>query len=62
MSILNDQEIPVGLGMALAQNLDAMQVFNSIDEASRQTVIEQAKHAKSKQEMESIVYELNSYS
>lgn len=61
MSILNDQEIPVGLGMALAQNLDAMEVFNSMDEASRQEVIERARHVQSKQEVESMVYELNSY-
>jgi|GEM_PF-313240 len=61
MSIYNDQEIPVGLGMALAQNLDAMEVFNSMDDGSRQNVIERARHVKSKQEMESMVYELNSY-
>lgn len=27
MSLLNNDDIPLGLGMALAQNMDAMRVF-----------------------------------
>ena len=35
MSLLNNDEIPLGLGMALAQNMDAMRVFSSLSESSR---------------------------
>ena len=32
MSLLNDDGIPLGLGMALAQNMDAMRTFSSMSE------------------------------
>ncbi|NCC15590.1 MAG: hypothetical protein EOM28_04475 [Clostridia bacterium] len=58
MSILNDKEIPIGLGMALAQNMDAMQAFASMDERNRSHVIERSHHAQSKNDMQSIVNDL----
>lgn len=58
MSILNDKEIPIGLGMALSQNLDAMQVFSSMDESSRNDIIERSHHAQSKNDMQNIVTDL----
>ncbi|MDD3394891.1 MAG: hypothetical protein PHG19_09665 [Anaerotignum sp.] len=58
MSILNDKEIPIGLGMALAQNMDAMQAFASMDERTRSHVIERSHHAQSKNDMQSIVNDL----
>ncbi|WP_313524592.1 hypothetical protein [Anaerotignum sp.] len=58
MSILNDKKIPIGLGMALSQNLDAMQVFATMDEGSRNRVIERSHHAQSKNDMQSIVSDL----
>lgn len=58
MSILNDKEIPIGLGMALSQNLDAMKVFASMDEKARHRIIERSHHAQSKNEMQSIVTDL----
>lgn len=59
MSILNNDEIPVGLSMAFAENLRAMERFSNMDEQDRRDVIERAKHANSKQEMRGIVSELN---
>ena len=58
MNILNNDEIPIGLGMALARNLNAMQVFASLDGASRENVIQRSHLANSKQDMESIVNDL----
>lgn len=59
MSILNNDEIPMGLSMAFAENLRAMQRFSNMDEQGKREVIERARHAGSKQEMRSIVSELN---
>lgn len=58
MSILNDNEIPIGLGMALSQNLDAMQVFASMDESARNRIIQYSRHAQSKNDMQNIVNNL----
>ncbi|WMI81862.1 hypothetical protein [Anaerotignum sp. MB30-C6] len=58
MSILNDKEIPIGLGMALSQNLDAMRVFASMDEGARKRIIERSHQAQSKNDMQSIVSDL----
>ena len=55
MSLLNNDEIPLGLGMALAQNMDAMRVFSSLSESSRQNVIDRSRQVNSKQEMERLV-------
>lgn len=55
MSLLNNDEIPLGLGMALAQNMDAMRVFSSLSESSRQSVIDRSRQVNSKQEMEHLV-------
>ena len=58
MNILNNDEIPIGLGMALAKNLNAMQVFASLDDVSRNSVIQRSHLANSKKDMESIVNDL----
>ena len=41
--------------MALAQNMDAMRVFSSLSESSRQNVIDRSRQVNSKQEMEHLV-------
>lgn len=61
MSLLNDREIPEGLGMALAQNMSAMQAFSNLDDRSRDSVVNRARQVKSRQEMDSIVSELTLY-
>lgn len=60
MNILNNDEIPVGLSMALAENIRAMERFGNMGEQERKEVINQAKQAGSKQEMRSIVSGLGS--
>lgn len=59
MGIFNNDEIPAGLSMALVENIRAVEAFGKLDETERQAVIYQAKKASSKQEMRSIVSELN---
>ena len=51
-------EIPLGFGMALAQNLEAMNHFSTLSEDKKQKVVDRASHAASKQEMHSIVNQL----
>ncbi|MDO5154390.1 MAG: hypothetical protein Q4D51_00350 [Eubacteriales bacterium] len=58
MSILNNDEIPVGLSMAFAENLRAMERFSNMDEQEKAQVLQQARQASSKQEMRSIVAEI----
>ena len=58
MSILNDREIPVGFGMALAQSIDALNAFSHLDEGARNRVLARTRNAQSKAEMQQIVDDL----
>lgn len=60
MSILNNDEIPVGLSMALAENLHAMERFSNMDEGQKQEFIRRSRAVSSKQEMRSLVSGLDS--
>lgn len=60
MNILNNDEIPVGLSMALAENLRAMERFGNMGEQEQRNFINQCKNVKSKQEMKSLVSGLDS--
>ena len=55
---MEQQEIPQGLGMALARYPDAMQRFGAMSEAERQPVIDSAHAVQSKQEMQALVERL----
>lgn len=57
---VNGPEIPMGLGMALAENLNAMEYFASLSPAQQQAVIERTHQIRSKQEMQSFVQSLPS--
>lgn len=57
---VNGPEIPMGLGMALAENLNAMEYFASLSPAQQQAVIERTHQIRSKQEMRSFVQSLPS--
>ena len=59
MSILNNDEIPVGLSMALAENLHAMERFRNMAEPERQEFINRSRNVGSKQEMRSLVADLD---
>ena len=53
-------ELPLGLGMALAQNPSAMESFTAMSEAERRQVIEHTHSIRSKQEMQAFVNSLPS--
>lgn len=51
-------ELPIGFGMQLAKNLDAMNYFSNLDEEGKRQVVNQTKNIGSKQEMEQFVSSL----
>lgn len=53
-----DMELPLGLGLAMAQRPEAMERFAALPEAERQAVVAQARSARTKQEMQSCVERL----
>lgn len=57
-TVADDDGIPLGLGMALAQNTRAMRTFASMSEEQRKQVIEGAHHVNSKAEMRAYVSKL----
>jgi protein-arginine kinase len=54
-NLLSDKEIPIGLGMALAQNVHSMKYFTSLDKESQQQIIDQTHNIRSKAEMQQFV-------
>lgn len=59
MSLLNDDAVPIGFGMALAQNLNAMKHFSGMTEAEKEEILNRARDAGSKKEMDSLIESLN---
>lgn len=56
--LLNDPGVPLGFGMALAQNPDAMDVFSGLTQAQREQVLAKSRRIRSKAEMRSYVNSL----
>lgn len=54
----NNPEMPMGLGMALAQNLQAMEYYASLPPTQQQAVIEHTHSIRSRQEMQQYVEDL----
>ncbi len=54
----NNPEIPIGLGMALAMNREAMNSFASMPAQQQQQIIEQTHSIRSKEEMRAFVQSL----
>lgn len=52
---MNFSEVPVGFGMALAQNERAMNAFAMMTKEQKQAIWNKARHAQSEQEMQNIV-------
>ncbi len=52
---MNSKDLPLGFGMALAQNESAMKRFEGMSEAEKQGIIQKAKAVSSKREMRAIV-------
>ncbi len=61
MSLLDDHNVPIGFGLALAQDLNAMNHFANMDKATQQSVIEHTHHIHSKEEMHKFVSNLGNY-
>lgn len=53
-----DAELPLGLGLAMAQRPEAMERFAALPEAERQAVVNKARIARTKQEMRACVDQL----
>ncbi|BCJ98235.1 hypothetical protein [Anaerocolumna chitinilytica] len=51
-------EIPLGLGMALAQNINAMNYFAALDDTGKRQVIDGTHSVRSKSEMKQYVSNL----
>lgn len=58
MNTLNHHDIPMGFGMALAQNTDAMQYFSNLSDEEKRSVISGTHALHSKAEMQHYVNEL----
>lgn len=56
---LLSQSIPMGLGMALAQNLRAMNYFTHLSNAEQQQIIDHTHSIESKSEMRQYVDSLD---
>lgn len=52
---LTHGDVPLGFGMALAQNTDALNSFAQLTEEKRKALIEGAHNVKSRQEMREYV-------
>lgn len=52
---MNKTELPLGFGMALAQNEEAMKHFENLTEEEKKNIIQKAHAVNSKQEMQSLV-------
>lgn len=50
-----DMELPLGLGLAMAQTPAAMERFSNLPEAERKAVVERARNARTRQEMRACV-------
>ena len=58
MNLLEDNGMPVGLGMALAENTKAMSRFAALTNGEKMDVMRRARDAESKDEMREIVRSL----
>lgn len=54
----NGPDIPMGLGMALAENIQSMQYFAALTEQQQRAVIDRTHQIQSKQEMQEYVRHL----
>ncbi|MGN1101677.1 MAG: hypothetical protein ACI4RG_05750 [Huintestinicola sp.] len=55
MNFVNGKDIPLGFGMALAQNSEAMNRFSAMSDEQRRQLIEGTHSVRSKKEMQAYV-------
>lgn len=58
---MNQNEIPLGFGFALAQNPEAMEHFSTLSAERRSEVLQKAHSVTSKQEMKALVNSLTAH-
>lgn len=51
----SSDELPLGFGMALAQNEQALENFAGMDEREKQRVLYDARHVRNKLEMKNLI-------
>lgn len=55
---MDNQQLPIGLGLALAMNQRAMDRYSNMTEAEKEQAIARSRQVKSKREMDRIVNSL----
>lgn len=58
-NLANGPEMPIGLGMALAKNLNAMNYFASLTPEQKQQVVDHTHSIRSKEEMDQFVSDIS---
>lgn len=56
--LFDPSEMPIGLGMAFAENVDAMNRFSAMSMPDQQAVVAKAHNIKSREEMHAYVRSL----
>ena len=51
-------KVPLGFGMALAMNANALNAYSAMTEAQKQAILDKAHNARSEQEMHQIVNDI----
>lgn len=57
-NVFDGIEMPMGLGMALAQNMPALDIFSNMNALQKQAVIDHTHQINSKNEMHEFVREI----
>lgn len=55
MDIFHDDQPPIGFTMGLAMDLNAMNRYSALSEAEKEELLNRARDAKSKKEMQRII-------
>ena len=58
---MEPQELPLGFGMALAQQPDAMEKFSRFSQGQKDEILRRAHSASSKREMQELVRGLSTF-
>ena len=56
---MTSMELPLGFGMALAQNEAAMKKFESMTDSEKQAILQQTHNVRSKREMQQLIASLD---
>lgn len=60
MDIYNTGGLPIGFTIGLAMNVNAMNHFSNMTESEKEEILNRARDAKSKEEMQEIISQLSS--